>query len=148
MIEVSRGTTSDIEWILPELKRFSEFYGTRKQLYSDDEQARSLIEVFINRHVLFVARDGAAPCGFIGGFKTPHLLNPTINVLCESFWWVLEHYRGSKAGAKLLDKFVEYGKINSDWITFALERNTPISDKPLLKRGFQQMETNYILEVQ
>lgn len=102
----------------------------------------------IENHLIFVAESSeAGRLGLIAGLVVPHVFNPKIQVLQEILWWVSEEYRGSRAGLLLLNEFVDWGKRNVDWIMFTLEKHSPVSDRPLIKRGFRSMETAYLLEV-
>jgi hypothetical protein len=157
-IQVRRAAPEDLSWVLSQLKDFSKFYGTKLQLFGDEEYSRNFLLGLIQEHPSFVAvkeqkdENGEAwttnMCGFIAGIVSPHMYNPKINLLTEAFWWVPEEYRGSRAGALLLEAFISWGKENVDWITFTLEHKSPVSDRCLTKRGFQLQEKNYLLEVQ
>jgi hypothetical protein len=147
-MEVRQATINDLEWVLKEAENFSKFYGSKISLTADKVYAQKFLSNLIEHHVLFVShKEDGALTGFIAGFMAPHHFNPAIKTLCELLWWVPEEFRGSRAGAMLLNKFIEYGKANCDWITFVLEDNTPISDKALIKRGFRMKEKSYLMEV-
>ena len=147
-ITVRPAYASDVHWMLPQLQKFSQFYGTKIQLFGDEAHARCFIENQIEQHLVLIAdRDGTGPIGFISGIVTLHPYNPSIRLLSESFWWVDEEFRGTRAGLLLLEEFVAWGKVNCDWITFALEEHSPVRDKSLLKRGFHLQERSFLMEV-
>ena len=47
----------------------------------------------------------------------------------------------------LLNEWIRVGKLKADWITMAIESNSPINERILLKWGFKNSETSYLLEV-
>lgn len=141
-------TPEDLDWIVGQLKKFSEFYGTKLSLFGDEKNARSVMLTMMNDHVVIVAeRENEGLVGLISGYITPHAFNPKIKVLAETLWWVAEEHRGSRAGLLLLDAFKNYGEEHANWITFALENKSPVKDKCLTKRGFQLQERSYLREV-
>ncbi len=143
-IHVRTANITDIDWLLSELKEFSKFYDSRIELFGDPEHARrGLIDLMAN-HLLLIADKAHTRMGFIAGLIVPHLFNPKIKVLAETFWWVPEAHRGSRAGLMLLDSFVAYGNKHANWITFSLESKSPVD---LTKRGFKFQEKSYLMEV-
>lgn len=147
-VQIRKATEDDIPWLIPELKKFSTFFNTKHEIFGGESHVTMGLVGIIRHHVLFIATLGdAGPIGFIGGIVTPHLFNPKIKVLAETFWWVDESHRWTKAGLKLLNAFVEYGKENTNWITFSLENHSPVNERALLKRGFKLHERNYLCEI-
>lgn len=146
-ITIRSASINDIDWVVLELKRFSEFFGTKKELFSDKNYARAGCLILIKGHVLYLAENESERIGFIAGLLTPHLFNPSIKILTELFWWVTEEHRGSRAGSLLLGEFVDYGKRHADWIAFGLRNNTRVRDETLLNYGFQAYERSFLLEV-
>ncbi len=146
---VRPATLQDIDWIAAQLRVFSASYGTAKELFPDDEFARQWLTKMIQDHLLLVADGYKAHerIGFICGVVTPHLYNPMIRVLAELFWWVTPEHRGGPAGARLLDEFIAWGKINADWITFGTMNDTQVKEAALTKRGFVLKEKSYLMEV-
>jgi len=145
---ITQATLDDVPEILEELKAFSKFFGTKHELFGDYDYAEKVIQSFIKDHVFLIASKASGELiGLISGIIMPHQYNPKIMTLVESFWWVKEKYRGSKAGLKLLEEFITFGKENADWVVMTLEHDSPISDKCLLKRGFKPKEQSYLLEV-
>lgn len=140
-------TLDDLPAIMAELKQFAKFYGTKKSLYKDDEQTSLVISGFIRDHVFFVATDNDELVGFISGMLLPHMYNPDIATLVETFWWVKESHRQSKAGLKLLNAFVQYGREHVDWIICTIEDESPINEKSFYKRGFKLKEKSFVMEV-
>lgn len=146
-INVRRATEQDIPWILTELKKFSAFCATKIPLYPDDVYAGEAMRQHIVNHLVLVAEKSGELLGFVSGILTPHLFNPSINTLTETFWWVKEEHRGSRAGLMLLNEFVEFGKAHCNWILMALETVSPVNERVLTNRGFSLHEKQYILEV-
>jgi hypothetical protein len=147
-LRIRGGRVDDVQWLLPQLKAFAQFFGTKKSLYLNDAHSTAVMLDLINRHVLFVAeRDDGSPVGFIAGFLGVHPFNPEIKLLTESFWWVDPQFRGSRAAILLLEEFTNWGKANVDWITFALEAKSPVTERCLTRRGFQLQERSFLMEV-
>lgn len=145
---VRRAVLDDIPSILEELKSFSDFYGSKIPLYRDDSISEGIIKSFIEKHVFYVAvTNDDEVIGFISGLLLPHIYNPDIETLVESFWWVNEDYRRSKAGIQLLEKFIEHGKKEVDWIICTIEDFSPVNEDVFLKRGFRLKEKSYLMEV-
>jgi len=146
---VRPATLDDLDWLVIQLKDFSDFFASELPLFPTDEFARKGITDLIQKHLVLIAydRETGERMGLIAGVVTPHLFNPDITVLAETFWWVPEEHRGTRAGAILLDAFIAWGKRNADWITIALESRTPIKETSLLKRGFRLQERSYLCEV-
>lgn len=147
-MKVRRGSSTDMDWLVEQLRQFADFFGSKKSLFADEAYVRSQLEVFMNSHLVLVAeREDLGRIGFIAGFVTPHMFNPAIKVLAEMFWWVDPLKRNTRAGLMLLEEFIAWGKSNVDWITFTLESKSPVNDRLLYKRGFKLQERSFILEV-
>lgn len=148
MVTVRRATTSDLDWLMVQLRAFSEFFRSSRELFGDENHARITMQGLIENHVVFIAeRDDGIRMGFVGGILVPHFMNPTIRTLSELFWWVDPLHRHSRAALLLLEAFTEHGKLHADWITFSLEDHSPVSDRCLTRRGFKPKEQSYLLEV-
>lgn len=103
----------------------------------------------MDNHLFLVSADeDDNMVGFITGMLLPHMFNPDIITLVEVFWWVNSSHRRSKAGLKLLNAYVDYGKQNADWIICTLESHSPVNDKAFIKRGFKYKEKSFLMEVQ
>lgn len=144
---VRRATQDDLDFIIGELKQFSKFFGTKRQLFGSEEYARNTFAQFINHHLVFVAENETGLLGFISGLISPHMFNPEIKTLVETFWWVKESARGSRAGLILLNEFCKWGEANVDWVMFALEHHSPVDESCLSRRGFKLQERNFLKEV-
>ena len=143
--KVRNATLDDIAWLLTQVKKFSDFYGTGKSLYS--ETAPETLKFLIENHIVFICDKGQAPVGLIVGLLNAHLFNPEIKVLTELLWWVDEEHRNGRAGLMLLNEFVKFGKEQADWITMSLVSNSNLNPKTLGKFGFKAVESSYLLEV-
>jgi Acetyltransferase (GNAT) family len=145
---------TDIEWLLVELKKFSNFYGMEKyKLFDDETHCRSTLEMLIQRHLFVVATyndpgtDNEVGVGFICGFYINHHFNPKIKMMSEQFWWVAEEHRRSLVGAKLLRMFIDISKENVDVISLSLLSNSPVKEESFIKLGFKMTEKSFIMEV-
>lgn len=139
---------SDLDFVLVELKKFSDFFKSKHPLFGDDEQYnRQLISNLIEKHLFIIAfHEEHGPVGFICGLVMPHLFNPKIKCLSEVFWWVRPEYRMSRAGYLLLKEFVKYGKENCDWVTMTIEDQSPVNPDSLIRLGFKNKEKSFIME--
>ena len=148
MIEVRRTLHTDIPFILEELREFSNFFASKYPLFPRDEaKAHAIVSNMVENHLFFTSTNDGELSGFIAGWVTVHPFNPELIQLAEAFWWVKAEFRSTRAGSKLLDAFVEWGRDGAQWITMTLESNSPVSCDPLLKRGFQHKETSFIMEI-
>lgn len=146
-VTVRPALASDAAWCVDQLKDFADFYNSQHSLFGDREYAISSFQNKIEKHLVYVAERDGDLVGFISGYITPHIYNPQITVLTESFWWVVPEHRGSRAGYLLFKNFVEFGKENCDWVITTLESHSPVRDDFLLRHGFKLKEKSYIMEV-
>lgn len=148
-IKVRQATLDDRVWLLNEMKIFASSYPTNYPLVSKNENfnAEFVVSLIVNHLVLIADDETAGPIGFIAGFIQPHTFNPTLTVLVEMAWWVGVEHRRSRAGAMLLDAYIEEGKKVADWVTCALEAGSPVKEESLTKRGFALKEKTYLMEV-
>lgn len=142
-------TLHDIPWLLEQLWAFNEFVNTKKSLIPVEEgRATDMVAYLIQEHYFIIAETtGGLSVGFLAATRAPHLFNPDIMVMTELFWWVIPEFRGTSAGATLIAEYIKYGKDHADWVTIALEHNSPLKPESLTKRGFTLKETSYLLEV-
>ncbi len=141
-------TVDDIPWLIQELRKFSEFFGTRKSLFpTDDNEASYLLERLVESQPFVIAENGVGPMGFMAGALEPHLFNAEIMTLTELFWWVTPEHRQSRAGAILFNWFIDLGNKHADWIVMTLEADSPVNPRTLGRRGFRLHERSYLLEV-
>jgi hypothetical protein len=137
----------DIPWMLNELQSFADFLDTAYPMFPSLDHARTVLDALITQHVVFVAEDDGELRGFIAGLLAPHHFNPSVMTLTELLWWVTVEYRGSRAGALLLQAFLDHGRREANWIIMTLEDKSPVKADGLLKRGFVPFEHNYLCEV-
>lgn len=149
---VRRAAFADLDWLLGELREFSAFYATRRQLFGDEAYARVALRRMITDHLVLIAEaKGGERVGLISGWLYPHPFNPEIKTLSETFWWVATQFKntfiGGRAAQLLLDAFIEQGKARAQWIVFMLAHNTQVNERALLRRGFRLQERAYLMEV-
>lgn len=147
-VSVRHAKEDDLPFILSELKSFSIFFDSKYSLFPSEELAYAGMKAHIDNHVLLVAESEEGLIGFISGMFHPHLFNPTILCLTETFWWVPEKHRGGRAGLVLLNEYTRIGKMKAHWLIFTLESHSPVNDRCLIKRGFKPKEKIYLLEVE
>lgn len=147
-ISIKRATVDDIPWLLGELRKFAEFFGTKLSLLGNEAMAIQGLEIIIRDHFFAIAHhDTHGPVGFISGVLSPHMFNPDITVLSETFWWVSENHRGTRAGFMLFQEFKKFGAENADWITCNLESHSPVSDEFMVRNGFRLQERSFLMEL-
>lgn len=147
-ILIRRAELRDINVILIELKKFSDFFNSKYKLFGDDDAYNhNVMSILIDKHVFYVAEKAEEIIGFIVGTVSPHFFNPMINVLTELFWWMKEEYRNSFVGARLFYEFMDYGKKHCQWIVMTLEEISTIKKETLLSRGFKLKESAFIMEI-
>lgn len=137
----------DLPDLLAALEQFAAFYGTAHSLYPGADECRDQLLDLLATQPFFVARDGIAFAGFIGGALAPHPYNASLRLLSEMFWWVTPGYRQTRAGLLLLEQFIAYGEAHADLIHFTLEEKSPVNERTLTKRGFRLAERAYLREV-
>jgi hypothetical protein len=146
MIVVRRAEQEDLDWIVGELEKFAEFFGSRRSLFKSREFSRQALAEMVEKHVVFVSDHDGVLTGFIGGYFVPHPFNPDIKMLSETFWWVTESHRGGSSGARLLHHFIAWGEEHADWISISLEANSPVRADALESRGFKLQERSFLME--
>jgi len=162
VVVVRQARLDDMDWLVSELRAFSEFSTYKHKLFPPDEQSvRNKMAAVITQHFCLISEiddtllvhhfDGSVVgdprTGFIAGLHGEHWFNPEIKTFTELFWWVKPEYRGSSAGVRLLNAFIDYGEQRPGWIVFGLEHNSPIKDETLLKRGFRHQERSFLKEI-
>lgn len=145
MITIRPAVAADVDWILEELRAFDRFFDARALLMpADSATARTIVEAMI-AGPFFIAENGTArPVGFIAGVLGPHLYNPDLIVLTETFWWVTPIARGGRAGFALLNYFCAYGQQHADATVMTLEANSPVNPETITRLGFAPKETSYL----
>lgn len=146
MITVRHADIRDLDWIFEECKAFAAAYPSKFNLSANEVYGHWFLKNLIENHLMLVAHKDGVPAGFICGIVQAHHFNPDLKQLAEIFWWVPPQYRMSGVGAKLFLEFVAFGKEHCDCITMTLEKDTPISDAALEKRGFKLTEKAYLME--
>lgn len=149
MFSIRKATTSDVDWLLIQLQKFSAFYSEKYPMFPADEiHAKKQLEYLFNDHYFKIAEDEThKPIGFMAGFKTKSFMNPELNLLTELFWWTDEEHRKTGAGLALLEDFIQEGKDTCHWIVLTLEHNSPVHEKVFLDRGFRVKEKSFLMEI-
>lgn len=145
---IRRAVLTDIPEIMSELKEFSSSYKSKHPLYKDDNYTSKRLTNFITEHFFYVATKDERVIGFVSGVFIPHLYNPDVRTLVETFWWVKEEYRASRVAFDLLNKYIEGGKESVDWIIFSIDEGTKVKEESLINKGFRLKEKCFLLEVE
>jgi hypothetical protein len=103
-----------------------------------------LVEMMRDHLLLVAIHDDGQRAGLIGGAVSRHFFNPAVTFLTETFWWVAEAYRQSRAGLMLLRAFVEWGESHVHRTVCAIEAESPVRESVLTQRGFKLIERNYV----
>jgi hypothetical protein len=152
-IEIRRAEPRDLDWIIPQLKEFAQFYGTKHSLFGDEEYARKGILRMMAEHVFLVAEKReppfeAEPVGFAAALLMGHFFNPEVKILSEQFWWVAPAHRNGRAGLMLLNALIARGLRDAQIVSLSvIEGRSPINEDALTKRGFHLHERAYLMEV-
>jgi GNAT superfamily N-acetyltransferase len=144
---IRQAESNDIDWILGQLREFSKFIETKYELYGEEQYSKDGLQMLISSHLFLIAEKNSKRVGFVAGYLTPHLFNPTIKILNELFFWVIPEHRGEGIGTILMNDYIDFGKKNAQWITFSFNRFTKVNEKSLLKRGFHLHESTYLQEI-
>lgn len=144
---VRKATPLDLDWLVSELKEFSQSYPTRYRLFGDEDYVRRLCLTVIVEHVFFIAEKDGKKTGFIAGWLAPHPFNPQVRCLDELAWWVKPEFRKTNAASLLIDAYTDFGKENADWVTFGLHCDTPIKPSSIIRKGYNFHERAFLLEV-
>src|SRR3990172_250847 len=149
MIEVRSVQPEDVEWVLSEIKKFSDFYGTKHPPMGDVQHIRNLIEEFSKNHVFIVAENKTVGLmGFIAAMFSPHLFNPKIKCFSCVVLWIAEPYRNSRGASILLKKFIEIGKAKADWTILGVSNKCPLKGSSLENLGLKQTEQMFLMETE
>lgn len=145
-IDVRCARPDDVDWLVTEVEKLAATYGTKRSLFKDEEFSRDFMLNMIKEHVVLIAHRSKDRLGFIAGMISRHPYNPTIKVLWETFWWVEQKHRSSRAKSVLLDEFTRWGRRLCDQIIFNLPDHARVHNS-LLRRGYHLKERSYLLEV-
>lgn len=153
MIMIRAATHRDIPPCLRHLELFARSFPAQRSLWPGIEEAEAVLRAMVERDdfIVLVAELEIDPVhsevvGLIAGVCSTHFFNPAITVCTELFWWVDPPYRGTRAGAMLLEAYLQTSCARADWNIFTLERNSPVRDETLLRRGFVPTERNFLYE--
>lgn len=147
VLSVRNATHSDIPWLVQELEHFAVDYDTEPSLFGDLEYAIEKLGELITKHVVLIAEQENKPVGFIAGLINNHMMNPSVTILTQLFWWVSKKKRKNKIGSALLDTFIDYGEQHADWISCNLSHAAKMDDKCLISRGFRLQEKSFYKRV-
>lgn len=145
--QVRPAQTEDMDWLIAESEEFGAFFGSKIPLYNPEHLRSVVYPTLMESHLFLVAEVRGERAGFIAGLYTSHFLNPSITTLSELLFWVSQKYRGTRAAAMLLNAYMDWGKMNADWITMTLEKDSQLKPETLTSRGFQFKEHSYFMEV-
>ena len=98
--------------------------------------------------VIYIAENNNKIIGVAGGSVSNHIWSHTSKWGSEDFWFVKKEHRGSKAGAMLFDKLMDWFKRNdANRILMMHYTWNPNLEKYYRKNGFVPFETNYVYKV-
>jgi hypothetical protein len=84
------------------------------------------------------------PVGFMWSSLHNHTFDPKLKILKQL---LLHAQPGTRAARLLLKEFIDFGKLNANYIITTIGRETNIKSKSLEKLGFSKLEESYRLEV-
>ena len=127
-VKIRKAQVKDIPWIVNEQKNFNKFFDGGISILPDEEFAYTLMKRHIDDHVLLVAEsEDKGLLGFIAGMYHYNLFNPKILMLTETFWWVADEHRGTRAALMLLNEYTEIAKGKVNIAVFTLEDKSPVN---------------------
>lgn len=144
---IRRATESDVPWISEQIENFIKSLGYAHAFLSDPDVREQILSLLVRDHLVLVSLDNYGPCGVIGGEYCRHPYNIEVKTLYEHFWWVCPDKRGAGHGSRLLQSFIEDGKLCADIIRVSLEHNSGIGDDKMAHYGLRLAEKTYIYEV-
>lgn len=146
-MKVRLALEEDLDWLIniAAIRMLSEEVGRPE--YIDIDRINFLLEEMIRQGTLYVTEEKDKLTGVIGGLFIPNFFNEKIKVLAEVFWYVVPEFRGSRAGALLLNIFTKKGELEADEICFSLLTKSMINPKTLTKRGYAMVEHAFRKEV-
>lgn len=147
---------ADIPWVVEELAQLDQFFGAGRPLMPSPEFARERLTWMFEDHQTFLSLmvvdvdpvlRNERPLGFIISMFQQHFFNPEI-IQCQSLlWWTTLKARGTVAGARLLEAWVDYARVKADWLVLVIQDKTPINEQGLFRRGFKLIDKKYLLEI-
>jgi hypothetical protein len=156
-VVVRPAVNADIPWIIEELAQMDQFFGAGRPLMPDAAFARERLTWMIEDHETFLCLmvtdqhhppEDEKPLGFLFSLYQFHFFTPTIYQCQSLLWWVRHEARGTVAGARLLDQWIDYAKLRANWLVLTVQDKTPINPDSLVKRrGFRLIDQKYLLEI-
>lgn len=105
-------------------------------------------DYMVRNGIAFISNNGQQDTGIILGMIAENLWYPDERNLTELFWFVDKEFRGTSAALRLMKAFINYGKEqNVKHIVMSKEAHSPLSDDVYTKRGFQLLESAFVMEV-
>lgn len=99
--------------------------------------------------VLVAENKSGELCGMLIAMISEDLWLPHIKTLKEVAWWVEPEHRNSTMGYRLLRQYVDFANSlaeNKEITNFTLTNMTISPAFDLAKRGWREIETNYVYE--
>lgn len=109
----------------------------------------NLITGFMKEGCILIAEKDDKPMGMLVAGVSPDPWLPHVKILREYAWWVKPEARNTTLGYKLLVEYVKFGKkLKENGIieAFTLTNMVQSPDFNLEKRGWREVETNYVYE--
>lgn len=147
MYKVRNAELSDLSLLLEKAPKFFDFLRTKYNLFNWQQMARMFLSHIESGILLLAEKDGQLVGGFgatIGG----HPYNPDILSAFETFWWIEEEHRNSKAGLLLFNEYIKLAKEKAcKMIHISKLEHSPFKETFLEKKGFSLVEKAYLMEV-
>ena len=109
----------------------------------------NLITGFMKKGIILIAEKEDKPLGMLVAGISPDPWLPHVQILREYAWWVEPEARNTTLGYKLLIEYIKFGKqLKEKGIieAFTLTNMVQSPDFDLEKRGWREVETNYVYE--
>lgn len=147
-LQIRAARESDSLWLCERLRtQFSKAYGTRRELFQDEEFTQNFMATLMKEHVVLVAEKGAELVGFIAGLLHPGLYEPSLVMLTSCFFWVEHRFRRSAAASKLFKAFNLIGDEQADTVSMGMPMHADVSTRSMKRHGFELKERFFLREV-
>lgn len=143
-MNIRRATQADMPVLLMYAQQFIEFMDSRYVVYKE-EHIRNILSLIIDKHVFAIAEKDGMIVGGIGAMYVPSIYDPTTILLTETFWWVGEEWRNTRAGWLLLDFLITFADVHTlPLVMSSLDKSGEGVDRLLQKRGFNLSEKSWV----
>ena len=136
----------DIKSLMIDFANFNTVEDLHKPKY-DFVHVNKVIDHILKTGLALVCTDNNRVVGMLLATIQGDLWLPHVKRMTEVAWWVEEEYRGSSAGARLLNRYISIGielQDRKDISSFTLTTLATTPDLKLQERGWEQIDFNWV----